>query len=55
MVLILVSNTFYNTHNLGFVGRLHFSALKFVPVNGLEEHVSFDVLLSCLEVAAQPA
>lgn len=47
--------TIYNTHNLWLVGRLHFSALKLVPVKALEEHVPFDVLLSGLRVAAQAA
>lgn len=46
---------FYNTHDLWLVGRLHFSALKLVPVKALEEHVPFDVLLSGLRVAAQAA
>lgn len=42
-----------STHNLWFVRRLHLPPLELVPIYGLEEDVTLDVLLSRLRVAPQ--
>lgn len=43
------------THNLGLVRWFQLASLQFVPVNGFEEDVALDVILSSFWVAAQPA